>query len=99
LTVDWLTFNITDVEVTGAVGATGCVYLLVDPHLHRWGLELTALMEAHRLTRADVAEALDVDPLTVWRWQHGRREPRRHHKIALARLLNTSVDSLFSLRV
>lgn len=34
--------------------------------------DVTALRKRLDLSRGDLAEALDVDPATVWRWEKGK---------------------------
>lgn len=56
------------------------------------------LREAHGLTRADLAEALDVSAATVSRWERGLRRPRGAEAVtylkALRRLAHELGESL-----
>jgi DNA-binding transcriptional regulator YiaG len=40
-----------------------------------------------------VAEALGVDPMTIWRWERGR-QPRREHAIRYRRLLEALEEAV-----
>lgn len=46
-----------------------------------------AIREAAGVTQAEVAAELDVAPLTVYRWETGRRRPRGEHLLAYSELL------------
>jgi transcriptional regulator with XRE-family HTH domain len=46
------------------------------------------------MTKKHLADVLDVDINTVWRWAAGRSDPREDTKKKLAELLNTSVAYL-----
>lgn len=67
-----------------------------DPTLAKWGRNIALLRERMGLSQQELAEAIGVRYPTVWRWEHGKMEPRRHHKAAIAAELNTAVEVLFS---
>jgi DNA-binding transcriptional regulator YiaG len=47
-----------------------------------------AIRRAAGVTQAEVAAELGVDPLTVYRWEAGRRRPRGRYAEAYSALLN-----------
>lgn len=46
-----------------------------------------AIRKAAGVTQAEIAAELGVDPLTVYRWESGRRRPRGRHAEAYSSLL------------
>jgi DNA-binding XRE family transcriptional regulator len=62
-------------------------YKTQGPRLREW-------REAARLTQADLATLLTVDPATVYRWEAGIALPRRGIRGRLARRLGISREDL-----
>lgn len=56
--------------------------------------ERRRIREQARLTYRDVGQALNVDPMTVFRWEKGTVTPRPHHAIAYGRLLGEIEEAL-----
>jgi transcriptional regulator with XRE-family HTH domain len=46
-----------------------------------------AIREAAGVSGREMAEALDVDPVTLWRWENGLTRPRRDAALRWARAL------------
>lgn len=72
------------------------IVIVGDPQLARWGNNIGTFREALGISQQELADRLDVSHVTVWRWENGKAEPRRHHKTALARELATTEQVLFS---
>lgn len=69
----------------------------MDETLRLWGVNLKNWRTARQLEQSDLAERIGVTQATVSRWEGGKLEPRRHHKVALATALDTDVVILFPL--
>lgn len=64
--------------------------------LARWGKAIAIFRERMDLSQQELADRLGVAYPTVWRWENGKMEPRRHHKKRLAEELNTVEQAIFS---
>ena len=67
----------------------------VDETLRLWGANIRQRRKLLGLTQYQLAEAMGVRQPTVFRWEKGQMEPRRHHKAKLARVLGLDVQLLF----
>lgn len=76
--------------------ANGAVVLVGDPDLARWGTKIALFRERINKTQDELAEELGVTRPTVWKWENGKMEPRRHHKKAIAEALGTIQEAIFS---
>ena len=50
--------------------------------------------KAKRLTRSAAADLLDVDRVTIWRWENGKRVPDRKQLPKVADITGASFDEL-----
>ena len=57
---------------------------------------LRDLLKKARLTQQNVADALDVPHITVWRWLNERATPESYNMQKLADLLHISLDELLN---
>jgi transcriptional regulator with XRE-family HTH domain len=69
----------------------------MDETLRLWGENIRRRREALKLSQDQLAEMVGVRGPTVWRWEKGQMEPRRHHKALLAGALRQDVLALFPL--
>lgn len=51
---------------------------------------LAELRHLASLSQAALARRLEVDAVTVWRWEHGRMNIRDEHKLALAEIFGVT---------
>ena len=61
-------------------------------------IDLTPLRDLRlrgHLTRRELAQAVGVDAVTVWRWERGHSIPTFTHLMALAQALAVPVTGLF----
>jgi len=59
-----------------------------------FGKNLVALRKARRLTQAELAELLDVQPRLLGRWERGQGKPQFDYTLKLADALEVSLDRL-----
>jgi DNA-binding XRE family transcriptional regulator len=59
-----------------------------------WIEDLRRYRQLHRLTQAQLAELLDVDPTTVGRWERGRDKPNLAVQGKLQKLIMPKSDAL-----
>ena len=43
--------------------------------------------DAHGLSQSELGEELGVSMQTIWRWEHAKRTPRKHHLIRIKKRL------------
>lgn len=67
----------------------------MDETLRLWGQNIRECRLALGMTQYQLADLLHVRQPTVFRWERGQMEPRRHHKQRLAEVLHVDVRVLF----
>lgn len=58
---------------------------------------LIGMMKRAGISRKDLAEALDVDVVTVWRWEKGLREPKQKYIANMTIILHCTSDELLGI--
>jgi len=61
-------------------------------------INLRTLRRARKLTQSQVADAIDVDRVTVARWETGERKPSVDAMTKLAEFFNTSIEALLGMK-
>lgn len=62
---------------------------------HSWGSKIADLRKLRQLTRAELAERVDVSETAVGQWERGETAPRPHKQAAIARALDVPHAVLF----
>lgn len=64
--------------------------------LQRWGAAICARRKELGLSQVELAEATKVDQRTISAYERGRYQPPLDTRLAIAKALDTTHDSLFS---
>lgn len=59
------------------------------------GARIRALREAKGLTRVALAERMDANPMTIYRWERGGATPREDFLFRLLKELSTTRSQLY----
>ena len=63
----------------------------------RQGERIKLWRTTHKLSQAQLAEAVGVTKAAVSEWESGKSSPRQLHQVAIARALKTPWSALFGL--
>jgi putative transcriptional regulator len=58
--------------------------------------QLRRLLAGAKKSQDWLADKMDVDKSTVSRWCSGKKLPRSHHQVELAKLLGSTVDEMLT---
>ena len=72
-----------------------CKEVDVSTYSGRFAVRLKTLREKAGLTHEDVAEALGVDPRTIYRWESAKTDPQIKQLPILAEIFCVEVRTLF----
>jgi transcriptional regulator with XRE-family HTH domain len=64
------------------------------PHGTVAGMDVKAARESKGVSQSDLARKLGVLPVTVWRWEAGKKKPNAANQLAIAQALGMSVEEL-----
>ena len=70
----------------------GVVYMIVNPE--KVGAKISSLRKLRRLTQNELGERLNISYQAVSKWERGETLPDTSILVALARVLETSVDNI-----